>query len=280
MGLKNKLFCRMAYAIRSAFFFFFFLTSYQSEKDGSELTPSCWKSLSFPCSRKADILKPKLGTFSPSQCCGWHKAGQFSLLHSLQSFIFSCPSCLEDDFLNPASRFFCWWALRSSSGAVFLSSFGVPRGQLQTWDICFWACLWANFRQYCWDLFQEFLRTQHLWESAKVPCSSSFWISLQGPEQSTRGNGAFFFDSFMGKDAWQRLESVLSSALCHWPSANHFIFLFPICDVTMIEMFSFFLPLSVLSIYILRSLGQGLSLDCTKADEGADLTWNLDMLMW
>lgn len=131
MGLKNKLFCRMAYAIRSAFFFFFFLTSYQSEKDGSELTPSCWKSLSFPCSRKADILKPKLGTFSPSQCCGWHKAGQFSLLHSLQSFIFSCPSCLEDDFLNPASRFFCWWALRSSSGAVFLSSFGVPRGQLQ-----------------------------------------------------------------------------------------------------------------------------------------------------
>lgn len=125
------------------FFFFFFLTSYQSEKDGSELTPSCWKSLSFPCSRKADILKPKLGTFSPSQCCGWHKAGQFSLLHSLQSFIFSCPSCLEDDFLNPASHFFCWWALRSSSGAVFLSSFGVPRGQVQTWDICFWACLWA-----------------------------------------------------------------------------------------------------------------------------------------
>lgn len=39
-----------------------------------------------------------------------------------------------------------------------------------------------------------------------------------------------FLDSFMGKDAWQRVKSVLSSALCHWPSANHFIFLFSICD--------------------------------------------------
>lgn len=74
---------------------------------------------------------------------------------------------------------------------------------------------------------------------------------------------------FLGTASWlETLDTDLrmfSSQLCV-TDLQQTILSSRFLSVTMLEMFPFFLPLSVLSIYILRSLGQGLSLDCTKAD--------------
>lgn len=100
--------------------------------------------------------------------------------------------------------------------------------------------------------------------SALIPCNLPFWASLQAPKLNAGGNTGFFWTASWLKTLDKDLR-VFFPQLCVTDLQQSILspcFL----SVTMIEMFPFFLPLSVLSIYILRSLGQGLSLDRTKAD--------------
>lgn len=113
--------------------------------------------------------------------------------------------------------------------------------------------------------FQKFLlETKPLWMSALISYSLLFWASLQGPKWNTGGNTGFLWAASWLKTLDRDLR-VFFPQLCV-TDLQQTILSSCFLSVMMIEMFPFFLPLSVLSIYILGSLGQGLSLDSTKAD--------------
>lgn len=154
------------------------------------------------------------------------------------------------------------WTLRSSSGAAFLDLSVLSSG-VQTCQ--FGSLLWDSalvklllFLPYPFQ--KSLLGTKPLW----IPYSLLFWASLQGPKRNSGGNTGLFWTASWLKTLDRDLR-VFFPQLCV-TDLQQTILSPRFLSVTMIEMFPFFLPLSVLSIYILRSLGQGLSLDCTKAD--------------
>lgn len=209
-------------------------------------------------------------------CCRWHmKADQLHppLPASSCYLIFLALTACRENSWPQHPIFLCghghrgaalglgWPCLLSSEICVFLA----VKSRLGTFGGCFRTWLWSNFCCFHQIPFQKLLlKTKHLWKSAVVPYSSLFWASLRGPEWNTGGNEEVFWTASRLKILDRDLR-VFFPQLCV-TDLQQTILSSCSLSVTTIEMFPFFLPLSVLSIYILRSLGQGLSLDCTKAD--------------
>lgn len=142
----------------------------------------------------------------------------------------------------------------------------VPGGQVQTWDAgaLFLGLPVVKLLALPLGPLPELLESPAPVTACRDSSQLPIWASLQRPEWNTGGHGVIFWTAPWLKMLDRDLR-VFFPQLCV-TDLQQTILSFLFLSVTTIEMFSFFLPLSALSIYILRSLGQGLSLHCTKAD--------------